>query len=237
MTAEIKSALGMQFDPEKREFSDTLAGILNHLSILDWQLPSSAVINPLWCVREIAGIGEGLFDDRIYAVENPLSAFSTLTAICHGDLHGDNILCSSLETGVPRPVLVDFETTHDGHICRDFARLEAAILCQSFSWSTVELTEVAKWFDESLTGDVYHPPKSANSSDAIQRAVTGVGKLRSISAGCGQQLWPLTNEEYKLALLAALLPIVRYDGLQISNRVLALVLSSCVASSLTTDFS
>src|SRR5207245_5809014 len=113
--------------------------VLKHVNLQEWPIPSSAMISPLWCVREIAGIGEWAFEDQIYSVENPLSAYSTLTAICHGDLHGDNILCSSVEAGVPRPVLVDFETTHDGHICRDFARLEVAILCQCFTWATPDL--------------------------------------------------------------------------------------------------
>jgi Ser/Thr protein kinase RdoA (MazF antagonist) len=80
------------------------------------------MVNPLWLIAELAELGAGRRLKRLYD-DTSLSAYNTVTKICHGDLHGENILCAAPnQSGTPRPIIVDFETTHEGHICRDFGR-------------------------------------------------------------------------------------------------------------------
>jgi hypothetical protein len=236
---EVEAALGVQLNWTDRRFDDMAEAMLGRFySSQELSIPLDELTNPLWTAAEIAELGSGTFDFRIYEQNNPLGAYSTLSSICHGDLHGENVLCSAAPgAGMPRPIVIDFETTHEGHVCRDFARLEASILCQTFTWSASQFTSLFEWFRASLDQSLGAAPEIATEDANLLNAVSAIRKLREIVAGCGQHLWPLSFEEYKLALLAALVPIGRYVTVPTPGRAFALTLAARLATSLSADLS
>jgi hypothetical protein len=230
---EVESAFGTRIGWRKRSLDDVLKSPAKCIEQIRRCVDAGIeVINPLWMISELAELGDGIFDDCIYSGDNPLSTYHTLTTICHGDLHGDNVLCASWGANQVHPVIVDFEKTHDGHICQDFARLEAAILCQVFEWSEQEILDLSQWIGTGLAANLYRPIQTDSSSENLQRASVAVSQLRAVAEGCGQHLWPLSALEYKIALLASLTPVMRSFGLSSNNRALALLLAGQVASSL-----
>jgi hypothetical protein len=190
------------------------------------------LVNPLWFVNEISERGSRAFDDSLYGA-NPLTAYNTLVTICHGDFHAENILCTMLDAALPRAVLIDFETTHEAHICRDFTRLEASLLTETIAWTDAQNIELLRWFGVALGDVVYSPPAYTDHDRDLACVIGAARELRSVVASCGQPRWPLVPEEYELGLLAALLPVVRYIVLPPQRRALALLLAAHVATSLT----
>lgn len=198
---------------------------------------SESAIDPVWLAHELAK-GESL--DPSHPASELLEAlldFDCLRSRCHGDLHSDNVLCLNPESEMPRLVLIDFESTHVGHVCKDFARLEAALLTQVFTWKDDEAHLVLDWFAATLGGTGEWPtvePPSAGSSHLQNLVAPFCLRLRELARGCGQTHWPITPHEYSVALLGALLPIARYTTIGDRNQQLALALAAEVAGSLTT---
>lgn len=232
-TDEVSGALGASLDWTSERLGETFIALTEGVEWMRSRLPDgSDMINPLWLIAELAELGGGRCMDRLYD-QAPLSAYNTLTTICHGDLHGENILCASPnQAGVPRPIIVDFETTHEGHICRDFARLEAAILCQVFDWTPEESVALFQWMQNSLGDNTFKVEEVCSGTSRLHAATSAVRRIRLIVSGCGQQLWPIADEEYQVALLACVTPIVRYLSCSKQSRRLAYFLASQVAGSL-----
>jgi hypothetical protein len=200
---------------------------------------AETTVNPLWMAAELAELpgSQGTFDERLYnSPPAPLSAFNTLLTINHGDFHADNILCTDPTRRVPKAVLIDFETTHETHLCRDFSRLEASILCQVFDWAPTQADMVLQWQTETFADRaalLYEPPSPKFKDPEVQRALVSTLALRRIVVSCGQPRWPLRYEEYGLALLAALLPLVRNTNtMNERQRALALLLAAQLATHL-----
>lgn len=191
--------------------------------------------DPVW-------LAESLATTETLDVEHPASKlleelldFDCLLARCHGDLHTDNVLCLNPESDTPRLVLIDFESTHVGHICKDFARLEAALLTQVFTWQTAEAQHVLSWFAQTLgpNGGWSPDPSPIDHPDELLETVTSSAmRLRALARGCGQAHWPISPREYNFALVGALLPIARYTTVGVRNQQLAFALAAEAAGTL-----
>jgi thiamine kinase-like enzyme len=187
----------------------------------------------VWLASGLAEVGTGDLSDILD--EQQLRDFDTLLCISHGDLHCDNILCASSTPEVsPRTVLIDFESAHEGHVCKDVARLEASLLVQVFEWDVdARLDAVSAWFAESVRpGNLFAPMPSTSEGTEPHLVTLAARELRWVAQQCGQGLWPIKEDEYLLALFASLLPIVRWTTVSASQRKLALVLSTLAGSAL-----
>ncbi|MET7760338.1 phosphotransferase [Streptomyces sp. NPDC005389] len=196
-----------------------------------------SVTNPLWLVTHMAETGkrdpgtEDLFERLLYDRQYGVTTASYLTCICHGDLHAENVLASGPDGRRPDLYVIDFETTHQGHICKDFARLESALWSRTFSWNQEQLQQVRSWFVGSLRGTAMWEPDIPEDADPdVRRVLLCIAKLRAILKGCEQKNWPFGEAEYQWALLASLLPFARYrDHEDQVNRHLPFLLAADVA--------
>ncbi|MFI8421874.1 phosphotransferase [Streptomyces sp. NPDC085479] len=196
-----------------------------------------SVTNPLWLVAHMAETGkrdpgtEDLFERLLYDRQYGVTTASYLTCICHGDLHGENVLASGPDGGRPDLYVIDFETTHQGHICKDFARLESALWSRTFSWNQRQLQQVRSWFVGSLRGtSMWEPDIPEDTDPDVRRVLLCIAKLRAILKGCEQKNWPFGEAEYQWALLASLLPFARYRDHEAQvNRHLPFLLAADVA--------
>lgn len=189
-------------------------------------------VNPIWLCSEIGEIGSGQLSWLVDSLNVGLRDFDTLLTLTHGDLHLDNVLCTSGGSGTPKTVLIDFESAHYGHVCKDIARLEAAILCQAFEFTPEETRELIGWYVAGLLPgrDLTRPPRIPNIQGRLELTMALVEKIRKIGYGCGQAHWPLHPDEYRLALLGVLLPMVRYSTLTRPQRELAYCLALAAGS-------
>ncbi|GGR38983.1 phosphotransferase [Streptomyces aurantiogriseus] len=200
------------------------------------------VTNPLWLVAHAADVQRPdedtapLIDWLLYDPQYGMTTRSYLTCVSHGDLHGENILATGPDDRSPALYIIDFETTHRGHICKDFARLESALWSRTFPWNAGQLAEIRTWFAGALHGEdlwTAHIPEDADPQ--VRRVLTCVTKLRSILRDCEQRNWPFGDLEYQWALLASLLPFARYrDHHSRGNRHLPFLLAADVADVLVT---
>lgn len=228
----VTDRLGFPLRWDSRLLDETVSGSPRVLTLAKTALPDQACLNPLWMAAQLAELSPLAQDVADLLFMAPaLTTSNVLHCICHGDLHGENVLVFGDQ---PRPSIsvIDFEATHAGHICKDFARLEAAILCRLFSWNDDEASAVAAWFGTAISGEVFIDREPLSGTANLQRAGSAIKQLRKILAGCGQGHWPITNLEYQVALLASLLPFVRYPDTAELNRLIALALASAAATSL-----
>lgn len=229
---EAVERLGFTPGWTERDFAGMRQALLRVPGLQEVDIPED-LINPLWLVSELAEMGDGTLVECLYSLGNPVSAFSTLQTICHGDLHADNVLCTGGgDGGLPRPALIDFETAHEGHVCRDFGRLEAHLLCQNFEWTAASASALVRWLADGLAAGVYAPPRLEASDADLLRVAVGICTLRDTVKKCGQEHWPLDPIEYEFALLAALCPMARYPTLTPMQRGMGLVLAAVVATDL-----
>ncbi|MFD7980320.1 hypothetical protein [Streptomyces sp. NPDC059071] len=219
--------------------------------------------NPLWLVAHIAevarpgtGTGTGgagepaeaeedpseLFEWLLYNRDEGLTTRSYLTCVSHGDLHCENVLVGGTgreerELYVPDLYIIDFETTHRGHICKDFARLESALWSRTFAWTPDQLAEIRPWFADALRAESLWDPEIPEKADPeVRRVLTCVKRLRAILKGCEQPNWAFTDLEYRWALFASLLPFARYrDHETPSNRFLPFLLAAELAEGIVDD--
>ncbi|MCX2183339.1 phosphotransferase [Streptomyces sp. SKN60] len=180
-----------------------------------------------------------LLEWLLYDRQAGLTTRSYLTCVAHGDLHCENVLVGGTERAERRPDLyiIDFETTHRGHICKDFARLESALWSRTFAWTPEQLAEIRPWFARALSGEALWAPAIPETADPeVRRVLTCVTRLRAILKGCEQPNWAFTDLEYRWALFASLLPFARYrDHETPSNRFLPFLLAAEVAEGLIED--
>ncbi|MFD3945476.1 phosphotransferase [Streptomyces sp. NPDC058579] len=239
----VREKLGMELGLEKSAtgWSGSAPGLTAAMELL----PGVGTVNPLWFAAELSETGKGDFDEIINSFEVELLDFDTTLAMAHGDLHLDNVLCT-LSSDRPKPVLIDFESAHEGHVCKDFARLEASLLCQVFDWDDQAAVRVASWIAGVLVGPDQEPDEEPGGRAGLLPDVADPGQLtpqeqlvlavtrriREIAAGCGQGHWPIKVAEYHLALAGALLPMVRYTTLSTAQRKFALTLSTVITSAL-----
>ncbi|MFJ7066349.1 phosphotransferase [Streptomyces sp. NPDC101115] len=209
--------------------------------------------NPLWLVAHIAevarpGVDAGgaeeagedpseLLEWLLYNRDEGLTTRSYLTCVSHGDLHCENVLVGGTGREEPDLYLIDFETTHRGHICKDFARLESALWSRTFAWTPEQLAEIRPWFAEALRGESLWDPEIPEKADPeVRRVLTCVKRLRAILKGCEQPNWAFTDLEYRWALFASLLPFARYrDHETPSNRFLPFLLAAELAEGIVDD--
>ncbi len=202
-------------------------------AVLGAGVARTSIVNPLWLCLEFADIGSGSLDSALDELE--VRDLDTLLCRAHGDLHLDNVLCTvALEGASPRTVLIDFESTHEGHVCKDIARVEASILCQIFKLeSDTEAATVTSWFTSSVQpGAVFECAVVRDAGSEVESITLTVARLRWIAHQCGQGLWPVRSWEYLVALFSALLPMARWTSLTSNQRRRALLFATVVGSAL-----
>ncbi|MCQ4201167.1 phosphotransferase [Streptomyces coelicoflavus] len=192
-------------------------------------------INPLWFAAELAEVGSGALTSVIDSFQIGLRDFDTLLALSHGDLHFDNVLCTS-GGHLPKAVLIDFESAHYGHVCKDLARLEASMLCQVFTWDQEAAARLAIRIADGCFRSDATLPLPEGDGDSLTHpehvALTVSQRIRETAEGCGQGHWPIRKEEYHLALAGALIPMARYTTMSVPQRWFALTLSTILTSAL-----
>lgn len=219
----------------------TLGELLGDPTLVGGTASDKERTNPLWLVAHVADIAKPapertrLFDWLLYDKDHGLTT-RYLTCVSHGDLHCANVLVSSPDADHPHLYVIDFETTHRGHIAKDFARLEAALWSRTFVWSPEQVDLIRQWFAESLHGDsLWSPALPAAADDRTRRILTCVIKVRSILKACEQSNWAFNELEYQWALLASLVPFARYRDHEAEvNRRLPFFLAADVADALVT---
>ncbi|TCC11189.1 phosphotransferase [Kribbella soli] len=194
-------------------------------------------IDPAWLASEVAELGTGELSWLLDSLSSGLRDFDTLLSLCHGDLHLDNILCTDVDAQKrPRTVLIDFESAHYGHVCKDLAMIEASALCQVFEWTDEEYESMLVWFSSSplmsIGSDGLLAGEASELTGNLARTAGISARMRDIATGCSQEHWPIRPEEYLVALLGALLPMSRYSTMTTGQRQAALALSTIVATSL-----
>jgi hypothetical protein len=229
--AGVREAVDLELRWDKRELDGEPGKRIHRLALAgDNEQP---LINPLWLAAQF---GELLTLDSdvaslLFTSPGALSTINVLRCTCHGDLHAENVLVLG---GLARPSIsvIDFEAAHEGHLCKDFARLESAILCRIFPWTADESEAIAAWFGETMRGAPFAPKRALEGTENLERAGPAIVQLRQVLAGCGQGHWPISTGEYQLAMFASLLPFTRYSDLPVLSRQLAFSLSSVAATSL-----
>ncbi|MEV7614356.1 phosphotransferase [Streptomyces sp. NPDC089799] len=234
-TAAVRADLGMDLTSDVQDTAEWHGSAPGLRTAME-RLPGVEAVNPLWFAAEISETGRGRFEDIINSFDIGLLDFDTTLVLAHGDLHLDNVLCT-LSSEQPKPVLIDFESAHDGHVCKDFARLEASLLCQVFTWDEDAAGRVASWIAGVLVGEPEElvPGETGRDEEPSreeQLVLQVTRRIREIANGCGQGHWPVKLDEYHLALAGALLPMVRYSTLSVEQRKFALTLSTVITSAL-----
>ena len=187
-------------------------------------------VNPVWLAYALSS------DEFLRRRSN---AWSLLTheffeAPVHGDLHARNILCAmNVETNSTRAVLVDFETTHVGHILKDLARLEVSLLLEVNAWDQSDARLVVQCLESRYSAE------GVEGSALANRLAAGCRKIRELVARMSLPIWPTPEVEYELALLGTVLQVCRYTypSEAVGNRALALTLAAKLATSVWTGMS
>lgn len=145
---EVARAIGVALSREEKA-CPWFEGLPGAASIRERGLILGPLVSPLWLAR---GLAESDSDQLSGLVDLlGLRDFDTLLCLSHGDMHLDNVLCASAAGAkLPRVVLIDFESAHEGHICKDMARLEASVLLQVFDVADDKAELLSCWFAESL---------------------------------------------------------------------------------------
>ncbi|MFD7767190.1 phosphotransferase [Streptomyces sp. NPDC059787] len=219
----------------------TLGELLGDPTLVGGTASDKERTNPLWLVAHIADVARPapectrLFDWLLNDKNHGLTT-RYLTCVSHGDLHCSNILVSGPDADDPHLYVIDFETTHRGHIAKDFARLEAALWSRTFVWSPEQVGLIRQWFAESLHGDsLWSPVLPEAADDRTRRILACVVRLRGILKACEQANWAFNELEYQWALFASLVPFARYRDHEAEvNRRLPFFLAADVAEALVT---
>lgn len=231
----VLSELGARLTTKERIVGDWGLKATGLLEAMDHVGGDAELINPLWFAAELAEVGSGALTSVIDSFQIGLRDFDTLLTLSHGDLHLDNVLCTS-GGDVPKTVLIDFESAHYGHVCKDLARLEASILCQVFTWSEEAAARIATRVAQGCFRSEWGLTVEAEDEDVLtdeeRVALSVTRRIRRIAEGCGQGHWPIRTEEYQLALAGALIPMARYTTMSVQQRWFALTLSTVLTSAL-----
>lgn len=165
----------------------------------------------------------GIFASQLLSSPSSVYATQVLECTCHGDLHAGNVLVGPSDG--PSPLsLIDFDSVHRGHICKDPARLEASILvCVGETVEDSVLLAMPSNEDVDSAG--------LACIDDVIRSIRGHAQSVALSG------YPLDEQEYLLALLGELLPMARYSSVSEEGRLRALTISDRVADHLRTAWS
>ncbi|MCX5434698.1 aminoglycoside phosphotransferase family protein (plasmid) [Streptomyces sp. NBC_00257] len=231
--------LGLPLPSKDKRSAESLLGKTLGLQEAAAHLGGLELINPLWFAASIAELDatkpsslDGLVDPK--AID--LRDYEALLVLAHGDLHMDNVLCASNGLTQSHAILIDFESTHYGHVCKDFARLEACVLTHVFTWSSSVAGQIAEIVATNID---LAPPFDGDQldlflglSDEARLVLCTVRRIREAAFGCGQGNWPIPIHEYQLALAGSLIPMIRSSGMTLKQRQFALTLSTVVCSAL-----
>lgn len=113
--------------------------------------PSVAAIKWLDAIMSWAEGNTSHTGQQIEQQAADLQLCETLRAVTHGDLHLDNIMVLG-KPGAEYPCLIDFETTGEAHLLRDFGRFSAAILFRTNDWTPSQAEEIRKAFSQGTQG-------------------------------------------------------------------------------------
>ncbi|MFI9297576.1 phosphotransferase [Streptomyces gardneri] len=234
----MEELLGLRLPgPDERHAHDLLGKSLGLHQAAE-RLDGVELINPLWLAASVAELGgstQVALDSLVDPKAIDLRDSETLLVLSHGDLHMDNVLCTSDGPWLSQAILIDFESAHFGHICKDFARLEACVLTHVFTWTSEQAGRIAEIVttDKSLKPPFHSAPNLPEGLSHQELVALGaVRRIREAAFGCGQGNWPIPLHEYQLALAGSLIPMIRSTGMNIEQRQFALTLSTLVCSQL-----
>ncbi|MFB7076468.1 phosphotransferase [Streptomyces sp. NPDC056308] len=229
--------LGLTLPGRDERSADSLLGECLGLEEAALQLGGLELINPLWFAARVAELDDATSSSTLDGLVDPryidLRDYETLLVLSHGDLHMDNVLCTSTGPRLPQTVLIDFESAHYGHVCKDLARLEACALSHVFTWNPEQAGRIAAYVTNGT--ELIPPPLEevlADLSNEEHLVLSTVRRIREVAFGCGQGHWPIPMHEYQLALAGSLIPMIRSTSMETGQRQFALTLSSVVCSAL-----
>ncbi len=151
-------------------------------------------------------------------------------AIVHGDLNLRNILMDNKNN----VWIIDFSETHQGHILKDLAKLEASVKFESFNltgWD--ELEEMLEFEEAILKPEKFEeiPQITLSSKNPwLKKIYRTIQKIRQFA-----NIVTLLEEDisqYYLALLYFTLQILRFPQLSKFNRMYALLSASLICEKL-----
>jgi hypothetical protein len=154
-----------------------------------------------------------------------LQLCETLKAVTHGDLHLDNVMVLG-RPGAEYPCLIDFETTREAHLLRDFGRFTGAVLFRTFDWTAEESQQIRNAIGRGIASKYeYLAQKSGDESSNVKKAMDVLGRVwhsylrhwRGDSRPAGL--------EVVATLVCTFLPFARYPDTRLSSAELALALA------------
>ncbi|MBE0478263.1 STAS domain-containing protein [Candidatus Aerophobetes bacterium] len=178
---------------------------------------------------------QGKFINPLYVVKNSFpqrlsKEFPSYRVIVHGDMNLRNILLDE-----KRNVwIIDFSETHEGHILKDLAKLEATIKFESFDirgWD--ELAEMIAFEKELLKPEKFDQlphidfPLKNPWLEKIYKMVRKVREFTNLVTFLEEDI-----RQYYLALFYFTLQVVRYAQLSEFTKLYALISSSLICEKL-----
>lgn len=170
----------------------------------------------------VGGDGRGA-DSSIERDAAQLQLCDSLRSVTHGDLHLDNILVVG-NPGAEYPCLIDFETTGEGHLLKDFGRFSAALLFRTHEWSDQDTLIIRECFEQFAREDFRVLKVSDNASKQVKKVLLVIGDVWGVFLRFWRSGSAPKALEVSATLIASFLPYARYfdTGRQASLLALAI---------------
>jgi hypothetical protein len=186
-------------------------------------------------LRDIVNWVTGVLETTDPAIEDQaarLQLCETVRAITHGDLHLDNVMVLGKD-GAEYPCLIDFETTGDAHLLRDFGRFIGAVLFRTYDWSGQDADQIRRSISAGAVRDgSAFAHREDDEADEVAKALDVVNEAWSSYV----QYWRGGSRPEALELVAALvcsfLPFARYSDTKDRCARLAVDVSNDLVTSL-----
>ena len=120
--------------------------------------------------------GEQLQVDKLVQEQAAdLQLCDTLRAVTHGDLHLDNVMVLG-KPGAEYPCIIDFETTSESHLLRDFGRFTGAVLFRTHDWTPEESMQIQAALSRGMSSDYQKiAPPGDGDSVRVTKALQVIG--------------------------------------------------------------
>lgn len=163
------------------------------------------ITNPYWFLK------------HVYPMRRN-TAFSYMTAICHGDLNMQNILVDENRN----VYLIDFSETRPRSVVSDFARLEAILMIDNApvaddAGTTAYVHYLARFYTIDRLDQQPDLDFEGNEAATVRKNAELTMKMRQFALNCNGH--DTRVEPYFLALLEWVLPIVCYQAPVYQKRI------------------
>ncbi len=145
------------------------------------------------------------FEKKLRLCEGSISSQGTRLRICHGDLHGDNILVGYYKNNLI-PVFIDFSRTGPKHSVMDLATLESDTIIRCLDHTNIQpLIEVLRFDSQEASADCQNPMRGSISNQ-VKKVILIINKLRQNAI----VVHKVDEKEYMTAALLKTLEILSY---------------------------